>query len=79
MRKALSDFIPDALWTNETDPKEIHKILAQKNACYVLITCGKPSASGEMKVEMTYEGDATLAAYLLESAQGIIEEKAEGS
>lgn len=44
--------------------------LPQKNACYVLITCSEPSEDGKIEVEMTYEGDAVLAAYLIESAQG---------
>ncbi|MBI3901063.1 MAG: hypothetical protein HY324_02805 [Chlamydiia bacterium] len=51
--------------------------LKEDNACYVLITCGKPSADGKMAVEMTYEGDPTLASYLLESAQGFIDSDAE--
>lgn len=55
----------------------VHKQLAERNACYVLITCGEPSADGKMEVEMTYEGDASLAAYLIESAQGIIDNQAE--
>lgn len=46
-----------------------------ENACYVLITCGQPSKDGTMQVEMTYEGDPTLAAYLLESAQGFFDEE----
>ena len=47
--------------------------LNEEQACYVLITCGKPSADGKMSVEMTYEGDPTLASYLLEHAQGFID------
>jgi hypothetical protein len=47
--------------------------LKEDQACYVLITCGKPSADGKMSVEMTYEGDPTLASYLLENAQGFID------
>jgi hypothetical protein len=46
---------------------------SQKHACYVLITCKEPSADGKMQVEMTYEGDAYLAAYLIESAQHFID------
>jgi hypothetical protein len=46
--------------------------LKEDHACYVLITCGKPSADGKMNVEMTYEGDPILASYLLENAQGFI-------
>ncbi len=52
---------------------DLRKELAEKNACYVLITCGEPTEDGRMEVEMTYEGDASLAAYLIESAQGFIE------
>jgi hypothetical protein len=47
--------------------------LKEGQACYVLITCGKPSADGKMSVEMTYEGDPILASYLLENAQGFID------
>ena len=51
---------------------EKKKLLKDDQSCYILITCGKPSADGKLPVEMTYEGDPTLAAYLLESAQGFI-------
>lgn len=51
--------------------------LKQDHACYVLITCGQPSADGKMSVEMTYAGDPTLASYLLENAQGFIDPHAE--
>ena len=51
--------------------------LREDQTCYVLITCGKPSADGKMAVEMTYEGDPTLASYLLENAQGFIEPEEE--
>lgn len=54
---------------------EVNKTLANKNACYVLITCGMPSSEGKMEVEMTYEGDTSLAAYLIESAQGLLEQQ----
>lgn len=47
--------------------------LRDDQACYVLITCGKPSSDGKMSVEMTYEGDPVLASYLLENAQGFID------
>ncbi len=47
--------------------------LAENNACFVLITCGQPSEDGKMQVEMTYQGDPCLAAYLVESAQNFID------
>lgn len=49
--------------------------LAKKHACYVLITCDAPSGDGKMQVEMSYEGDATLAAYILQGAQLHIDEQ----
>ena len=53
------------------------KILATKHECYVLITCSRPDADGEMQVEMDYAGDIALASYLLQGAQKMIDEKAE--
>lgn len=52
--------------------RDLKKILSEKPSCYVLIACGQPSEDGKMQVEMTYEGDACLAAYLIESAQRFI-------
>jgi len=54
-------------------PQHIREELAEKNTCYVLITCGDPSDTGQMDVEMAYDGDSTLAAYLLHSAQSFID------
>jgi hypothetical protein len=55
--------------------KEIKAKLARKHACYVLITCDSPTEDGRMQVEMSYEGDPVLAAYLLQGAQNILEEE----
>lgn len=49
--------------------KHLKEALQKDPSCYVLITCGQPSEDGEMQVEMTYQGDAALAAYLLQGAQ----------
>jgi hypothetical protein len=49
--------------------------LAKNHLCYVLITCDKPSIDGELKVEMTYEGDVSLASYLLHGAQDFIDDQ----
>jgi hypothetical protein len=57
--------------------KRLKESLGKDYACYVLITCQESSANGEMEVEMSYEGDAVLAAYLLEGAQNIIDEQHE--
>lgn len=55
--------------------KSIRDTLIKKHVCYVLITCDAPSEDGEMQVEMTYEGDTALAAYLLQGAQSFIDQQ----
>lgn len=55
--------------------KKIRKLLAKDYAGYVLVTCKQPISDGRMQVEMTYEGDPVLAAYLLEGAQGYLDEE----
>lgn len=44
------------------------KAFPKKTTCYILITCSEPDQEGKMEVEMNYDGDEVLAAYLLESA-----------
>lgn len=58
-------------------PKKVREALVKKHACYVLITCGEPNEDGELQVEMSYEGDAVLAAFLIEGAQSAIESQIE--
>lgn len=53
----------------------LQKILDQNPPYYVLITCTHPSQDGHMQVEMTYQGDALLAAYLLQEAQSFIDQE----
>lgn len=53
--------------------KHLQKVLDSVPSCYVLITCGKPTEKGEMQVEMTYEGDASMVSYLLCGAQQIFD------
>lgn len=59
--------------------RNVHKLIGQKlsKSCvsYVLITCEEANADGDMQVEMTYEGDAALASYLLQGAQNAIDEQ----
>ncbi len=62
---------------NDADRKRITKKLAKEHACYVLITCENPNDDGNLQVEMTYEGDAALASYLIQGAQMIIDEQEE--
>lgn len=53
--------------------QELRDQLANQYACYVLITCDEPTPDGKMNIEMNYEGDAALAAYMIEGAQGVID------
>jgi len=70
---SLEDFSPKTV--KKVTKKEVTDYLQDHHNCYVLITCSSPSKKGEMKVEMSYEGDQDLAAYLLQSAQFQIEKK----
>lgn len=57
--------------------KHLQEVLEKNHSCYVLITCDAPSLDGKMDVKMTFQGDATLASYLLEEAQTYLEEEEE--
>lgn len=54
---------------------QIKKAVKIDCACYVLITCSEASAEGKMEVEMSYEGDETLAAFLVENAAQVFDER----
>ena len=55
--------------------KKIKDDLSKNNSCYVLLTCSNPTKTGEMLVEICYEGDETLTAYLIDNAKNILLEK----
>ena len=65
------------LWKKKQQKRsvDVKESLSENNACFVLITCGQPSKDGKMQVEMTYQGDPFLAAYLVESAQNFIDQE----
>ncbi len=69
MRKLAERFF----WPGHKSTVEIKKALSENNTCYVLITCTEAAKDGKMQVEMSYSGDPVLAAYLVESAQNIID------
>ncbi len=48
--------------------EKISQAIGENCACYVLITCSTPTKDGKMNVEMQFEGDESLAAFLIESA-----------
>lgn len=59
---------------NKRSRKHLQEVLDKDPSCYVLITCGQPSEDGQMQVEMTYQGDASLASYLIQGAQLFIDQ-----
>ena len=48
---------------------KLKEALSSEELSFVLITCTKPSKEGKMNVEMDYEGDRDLIAYLMKSAE----------
>jgi len=60
----------------EVDLAGIRQALGPKCACYVLITCSEPAEDGKMEVEMNFEGDEHLAAFLVENASQVFETRA---
>ncbi len=72
MAKPILNLV-DKMTTESELEKCLQKVSTEKHLCYVLIACGHPSENGEIEVEMTYEGDKTLASYLLESAQEFLD------
>lgn len=53
----------------------LQEVLDKTPSCYVLITCGQPSEDGQMQVEMTYQGDTSLASYLVQGAQFYLDQE----
>ena len=54
---------------------QIKKALGNSCACYVLISCTEPNADGKMEVSMNYEGDESLAAFLVENASQVFDDR----
>jgi hypothetical protein len=69
----MGKLVKGLFWPQRKSTVKIKKALSENNTCYVLITCTEASKDGKMEVEMTYGGDPILAAYLVESAQNIID------
>lgn len=61
-------------WKQSLSSQDLRELLMERYVCFVLITCGEPSQEGKIEVEMAYEGDDSLAAYLIESAQAFVED-----
>lgn len=48
---------------------KLKEALAREDLSFVLITCTKPSEEGKMDVQMDYEGDRDLIAFLMKNAE----------
>lgn len=55
--------------------KRVRKLLEKHFQGYVLITCKPATKDGHMQVEMSYEGDPVLAAYMMEGAQDYLDQE----
>lgn len=58
---------------NKIEKLPIKKKALDELACKIVISCSSPSSEGKMDVEMTYEGDPTLAMFLLDNAREYFE------
>jgi hypothetical protein len=54
--------------------EKIRQLLSD-HAGYVLVTCRPPNRKGKMEVEVSYDGDIDLASYLVDGAQGYLEQE----
>jgi hypothetical protein len=61
--------------SNEEMLSKMKEKLGAKWSCCVLITCTEPEENGKMEVEMTFEGDEMLAAFLVDNAAQVFEER----
>ncbi len=55
--------------------KGLREALLESKTSYVLITCEEPQADGGMQVELSYQGDECLAAYLVDHAQAFLDDQ----
>jgi hypothetical protein len=53
---------------------KIKGAVGKKCACFVLITCTEPASDGKMEVELHFEGDETLAAFLVDNASQVFQD-----
>ena len=53
----------------------VKKAIGENCACYVLITCSKPEENGKMEVSMDFDGDEELAAFLVENASQVFDQR----
>lgn len=54
---------------------KVEEVLKDSSAGFVLITCSLPKKDGRMDVEMSFDGDPDLAAYLVDNAKQVFDAK----
>lgn len=74
MQARVFKLFKDHVILNNPKQLQVAKKLGGDIICYVLISCSAPADEGQMQVEMAYEGDKTLASYLVQTAQKILED-----
>ena len=54
--------------------EKIKKLLLKGHVGYVLVTAKRSIDPESLEVELSYEGEPALASYLVEGAQGVLDE-----
>ena len=62
-----------SIYQGDTEIEDLKKAFSKRGVSYILITCTPPSQTGNMEVEMSYEGDIDLICYLLEHAKNCLD------
>lgn len=75
MVKDVVKIVRQKMESEEIPLEKIKQSLSEKHACYVLITCSEPSKEGQMQVEMCYDGDESLAAFLVDNASQVFDDR----
>lgn len=75
MAKAVVKLPLKNLGKHEMALQNAKKVLGDGCVCCVMITCSEAAKDGTMQVEMHFDGDETLAAFLLESATQIFDDR----
>ena len=75
MAKILEGLFDQGEFSNKEISTIIQRKMGGRTICYVLLTCTEAGSDGNMEVEMKYEGEKWLASYLIQSAQGILEDQ----
>lgn len=75
MSKAIVRVNEKDLNAHEVALLRAKKELGEKCVCCILISCSETANDREMQVEMHFDGDESLAAFLLESANQVFDKK----